>query len=475
MLCACGTSKTLKLYSETPHDSGGKGAVRYKIALEIKGEKNKEALLVMHYGTKKYSIDTAKIDQWGKAVFTGNKPLTPGMYLIASDGNTMFDFLISDTINQTFSVSTTKNKYAETLSFKNSPENEAFADYTRFMLERQKKEKELNDKIKKEGKEKNYNSDTEAQIEALAEQTSLKIREIEVKYPGSLLSAMANAMNPVQPKMSEMSKIPDNDKQRYLYEFLKTHYWDNISLTDFRMQYTPILIPAVDNYFNSVLPQIPDSIMRGVDVVLNKAANDTLMTRMLAGHIFENYIESKIMGMESVVVYIIDNYYLNGKVKINDAKFIGDITDYAYKNRETLVGKKAKNLKMETINGTYESLYDIDSPYTLVYIYEPTCGYCQQETPKVYKVFQNYKNKGLVGFCVYSQSNREEWISYVSKNKLTDWINVWDPANKNNFRIAYSVYSVPQVYLLDKDKKIIGRRLDSNSLSQMLAHLIKDK
>ncbi|MDR1896286.1 MAG: DUF5106 domain-containing protein [Prevotellaceae bacterium] len=448
-------------YRDDPPDADAKTAGGYKIELEIKGEKEKDALLVLHYGTSKYSIDTARINKSGKAVFTGNKPLNPGMYLIALDGGQVLDFLISDTINQNFSIFTTKNKYAETLSFKNSPENEAFADYTRFMLEKQKKESAKTTATPEE---------LDAQMEALDEQTNAKVQEIKTKYPGSLLYSVASAMNYVHPKKSE---IPDSAAQRYLFEFIRKHYWDNITLTDSRMQYTPILIPAIDNYFKSMLPQIPDSIIVGVDEFLSKAASDTVAMRFLTGHLFNNYYKSKIMGMESVVVHLIDNYYLNGKVKIPDEKFIKDITEYADKNRETLLGKKARNLKMETINGTYESLYDIDAPYILVYFYESSCGHCQQETPKVYKVFQNYKDKGLVGFCVYSQTNKEEWISYISKNQLTDWINVWDPANANDFRVAYSVYSVPQVYLLDKDKKIIGRRLDSISLAQMLGHLMK--
>jgi peroxiredoxin len=138
-----------------------------------------------------------------------------------------------------------------------------------------------------------------------------------------------------------------------------------------------------------------------------------------------------------------------------------------------LIGKQGKNLKMETVSGGAESLYDIDSPYTIVYFYEAACGHCQQETPKVYQVFQEFKDRGLAGVCVYTLSNKTEWLEYVSKNSLTDWINVWDPLNENDFRQAYSVYTVPQLYLLDKNKKIIGRRLDSVALSQMLNHLIK--
>jgi hypothetical protein len=59
----------------------------------------------------------------------------------------------------------------------------------------------------------------------------------------------------------------------------------------------------------------------------------------------------------------------------------------------------------------------------------------------------------------------------LAKNKFTDWINVWDPNDENDFRRAYKVYAVPQIYLLDKDKKIIAYDLDSISLARLLYDL----
>jgi peroxiredoxin len=442
----------------------------YTINFNIKGEKNKDALLVIHYGTSKYPIDTATIDKKGKAVFTGSKPLAPGMYLIAIDGGQILDFLISDTVNQKFSISVTKGKYFETLSFKNSPENEAFADYSRFLIDKQKKEAELS----KKAQDKKVSETADMEIKSLTQQADAKVREIEANFPGSLLESVAASMNPLQPDKSEIPESSDS-APRYLFEFYKKHYWDKITLTDKRLLNTPILIPAIDNYFKNMVLSIPDSIINAVDFVLSKAAGDTTMMRILTGHLFNQYMSSKIMGMENVVVHIIDNYYLSNKIHVRDEKFIEKISRYANERRATLIGKKAQNLKMETVNGDAESLYDIDAPYILVYFYESSCGHCQEETPKIYKVFQSFKDKGLAGFCVYTQKNKDEWIEYISKNQLTDWINVWDPRSENDFMTAYSVYSVPQVYVLDRDRKIVGRGLESLSLAQLLHHLFKNR
>ena len=440
----------------------------YHIQFEMKGEKNKDILMAIHYGSGKYSIDTATLDRRGKAEFTGSKPLATGMYLFACEGSQLFDFLISDTVNQNFTVSTTKGKYLESLSFDGSPENQAFADFTRFMADIQKIQQKHDPKNADSLQLQQYREEEEM----LEKKTEAKVKEISEQYPKSLLSSIANAMMYPKPKMSELP-ADKTEQQRYIYEFMKTHYWDKLTLTDHRMQNTPILIPAIDNYFSTIIPQIPDSIIHAIDNMLDRAKTDTAMTKFLVGHIFNKYLKMKsIMGMENVIIHMIDNYYLNGKVKTDDEKFMTSITEFADKNRVSLIGKQAKNLKMESLTGSPEALYDIDSPYTLVYIFEPSCGHCKVETPKIYKVFQEYKDKGLAGFCVYNLHNKEEWVEYISANNYTDWINVWDPRNETDFRTAYSVYSVPQVYVLDKDKKIIGRGLESVSLAKLLSHLL---
>jgi peroxiredoxin/5-hydroxyisourate hydrolase-like protein (transthyretin family) len=471
IISACSSSRRISV----PFATLGEKA-SYNIKITIEGQKNRDILLGKYTGTSIDSVDIAVTDENGKAVFAGNNSLTPGMYAVMFKKKTAFDFLISDTVNQKFSISANKDKYLETLSFDGSPENEAFADYSRLIAVGQKNGSELTGNTRNE----NLLSSANAEIESPTKQIADKEAEIKDKFPGSLLESVASAMNPAHPKQNEIPETSGLAGQRYLYEYYKQHYWDKLTLTDKRMQNTPILVPAIDNYFENMVLPISDSIIYAVDFVLAKAENDTVMLKFLTKHIFDKYLNiindsgnSTITGIENIVVHIIDKYYKSGKVKTNDEKFLKEIIEYADRNRETLTGKQAVNLKMETVNGGAEALYDIDSPYILLCFFDASCSHCRYEIPAIYKIFQRFKNKGLAGFCVYTRNDKKEWMEFVSKYKLTEWINAWDPENINNFRIAYSVYSVPQIYVLDKDKKIAGRGLESASLEQLLNHLIK--
>jgi thiol-disulfide isomerase/thioredoxin/predicted CopG family antitoxin len=449
----------------------------YKISINLSGLRDSTVYLALHYGNEKFVRDTVFLDKKGRAVFAKSEPLSGGMYLLACGGEHLLDFLISDDTQQTFSLSATKGAYTNTLHFKNSPENEAFANFTRLMMRQQRKDMELTEMARKNRKDVEVQKYVERERQAYRDTLEQEIANIKRDLPNSLLYSIVKAMDvPVAEKID----IPESVRNRdsilywYYYNFEVNHYWDNFVLTDKRMQHTPILIPAIDRYFLKILKPIPDSIIPPLDRFLAKAAANPEMNKFLTGHVFNLFMQSEIMGMENVAIHLIDNYYLEGKVQNTDEKFMHEISDYANKFRHTLIGKQAANLKMETINGQYETLYDIDAPYILLYFFDSNCGHCKEETPKIYEVYEKYRNKGLAAYCVYSQNKKNEWIAYVAKHNM-QWTNVWDPDNVNDFRRKYSIYSVPQVYILDRDKKIIGRRLGPESLEKMLGNLFKNK
>jgi thiol-disulfide isomerase/thioredoxin len=122
--------------------------------------------------------------------------------------------------------------------------------------------------------------------------------------------------------------------------------------------------------------------------------------------------------------------------------------------------------------------------------WDPDCGHCKKEIPKLLKLYHDFKDMGVdIEFFAYGTNlENEDWIKFIAENKL-DWTNLSDfpAANENpraylyekkvtdlkslNFRKTYDIFSTPQVYLLDSEKKIIGKRLDALTLGKMVEHL----
>jgi thiol-disulfide isomerase/thioredoxin len=453
----------------------------YNIDVTIEGAKDDTLYMAIYSGDSKYAVDTVITDSKGHAIFQKNKPLNGGMYIVIMNGFQLFDFLISDDKNQQFSIYTNAPNYYENLKFTGSPENTALLDFQKTLMGQQKKVSRLIEQSKADSSFQQIAQDSLSLIE---KEVQSYIKENREKYEGTLLASILKAAFPASPAPPD---IPETNPKRdslvwaYYYQYNKKHFFDNIDFSDARMIYTPILKPRIEEYFSKQLLQIPDSIIPQVDYVLHLAeANHDVYSSVLS-QLFNKYVEAEIMGMEKVAIHIGENYVLTGKADWLDSKAVEKIKDFVEHNQYSLIGMKAKDLKLQSITGQFESIYDIKVPYLVLVFYETNCGHCKKEVPELYKVYQKYRNKGVQVFAVYSQYKYNEWIKYVTENKY-DWINVWDGYEKEDdvsigskFRDYYNVYTTPQVYLLDKDKKIIGRRLNSEVLSQILEHELNVK
>ncbi len=73
--------------------------------------------------------------------------------------------------------------------------------------------------------------------------------------------------------------------------------------------------------------------------------------------------------------------------------------------------------------------------------------------------------------AVYTQQDKEEWENYINETGY-DWINAWDPDQQTYFRYYYDVYTTPTLYVLDRNKTIVAKRIDMESLEQMMDQLL---
>ena len=84
------------------------------------------------------------------------------------------------------------------------------------------------------------------------------------------------------------------------------------------------------------------------------------------------------------------------------------------------------------------------------------------------QLWDKFKDYGLKVFAVHTQNEKDKWEKFVTDHELFDFINCWDPHNQTNYRIYYHIESTPVLYLLDKDKRIIAKKLDVDQLEDLL-------
>ena len=128
--------------------------------------------------------------------------------------------------------------------------------------------------------------------------------------------------------------------------------------------------------------------------------------------------------------------------------------------------------------GGNKALYDVKAKYTLVWFWEQSCSHCRKATPQLVEVYGRLKHLGFKIYAVSIHSmtydwektikENKKWLEFVNDHNMHDFNNVYDPYHSTNFRELYDINSSPVPYLLDKDKKIIAKRISTDQIVSVL-------
>lgn len=441
----------------------------YDIEVKINDLSNQEVYLGYYYDGKTYVKDTIRLDANGQGSFKGDSLLEQGIYLVVLPTKSYFEILVGN--DQEFSVETKSDNVIDNLEIKGSDENIAFKDFQQFMIKKGSESSKLQKRLRSLPESSDSIAIIKDQLDASSKEVKEYWNQLIEEHQGSLLSVIIKAMkNPEIPEIEVPDDVENKDSMRWFhsYNYNRQHYFDNIDFSDQRLLFTPFFHNKLETYFTKILIQDPDTINHYIDVVASKAEENEDMFEYVIRFFFNTFQSSDIMGMDKVIVHLADNYYLTNKVDWMAEENVQKLKEHVAKLRFNLIGNIAQDLKMETLHQEYARLHEIDAEYTLVYFWEPHCGHCKKVTPKIHKLYQKYDRKEFEVFAVYTQTDKEEWSEYIIEHGYEDWINVWDQYNLTNFRFFYNIYSTPTVYLLDKDKKIIAKRIGYDTLENIL-------
>jgi hypothetical protein len=431
----------------------------YNISVTVSGLRDSTLYLAYHFGDKQYLRDSVILDAKGSGVFNDTESLPQGIYMVVLPGRNYFEILISG--DQQFGVTCSFKDFYNTLEFNGSEENSYFIKYQRKWVAMQQESASIARRIQAN----KQNSDSLkllTEIQRTQEQTKIDyLHKVIDENKGNLLSMLVKSMLPVNVPEVDVpagTHNPDSVKWVRKYNYNKDHFFDNLDLTDERLLRTPILHARLNAFFTNVVLQSPDSINRQVDKVLKKCEPNRKVYQYVSMYLFNHYLESEIMGHDAVLVKIADDVYLSGKADWVTQDFKDKLKKDVELLRYNLIGMKAQDLVMDSYRGMFVSLYDIEKDFTILYFWEPNCGHCKEATPKLKEYYDKEKDYSVEVFAVCTIADRTEWAKYIVENELT-WINGWDPDRATHYDYYYNVQSTPIVYILDRNKKIIAKKL----------------
>jgi thiol-disulfide isomerase/thioredoxin len=210
------------------------------------------------------------------------------------------------------------------------------------------------------------------------------------------------------------------------------------------------------------------------------------MYKFLLNWLTDEYIYPKYMGQDAVFVHLFNKYHSKGVSNWLNEKQMKTISDRAYMLMSNLIGEQAANLQMVDSSGAENPLYNIKANYIVVVFWDPSCGHCQHEVPRLDSIYNaKWKSEGVKMYGVLTEpKDFDLWKKFIREKNLGNWINVYETeaqrkmveqAKQPSYKQLFDVTQTPTLYLLDKDKKIIAKKLTMEQLDDLLDVKIKNQ
>jgi len=449
------------VFAQTPF--GG-----YEIKVTFKPFKNQYIYLGHYFGKSYPIIDSVMLNDKGEAVFKGPLKLRGGIYLIGyPDKAGFFEILIDN--QQKFSIIADTATISKGVTFINSPDNSLFTTYQQHMSASGKEILNAQEQFKKAATAKDSAHWKEELIRLDKEVMNYR-EEIIKKNPSGFLSTLLITMR--EPQLTGRLKDPANKTDSLdSYNFYKKHYWDGVNFWDGRLAYTTLFEEKLDKYFAQLVVPQQDSIINEMDWMLGKASINEEMTRFLLIKFVNRYLNQKYMWEDAIFVHLFEKYFAQKNYSWLNDKGRKTITDRAYSLMANIMGTPAADIELPDSAGKTTSLYELNADYTIVAFWDPTCSHCKEVLPKLDSFYRaKWKAAGLKIFTVAKETDgtKKDWMDFINQQHLQDWTNVYYSKTDDKARInagipgysqLYDVLTFPTLYLLDKEKRIVAKKL----------------
>lgn len=427
-----------------------------------------QATLLGHFAEQRFRADSVQIGANGAIRFKRDEPFQPGFYYVVVPNQAVVQLLIDQ--DQSMQLQANAADVIGTMQIKGNQENQVFYQNLKFEESQKPAFAEISQKMQglQQGSPE-YQALKEQQDKLIAERRD-HLKKLFTTYPNTLFTAFKRAgQNPVlkEPKLAN----GEIDTQTQV-EIFRQEFWDGVDFSDKRLLYTPVIFNKLKRYITELTAQNPVAIGKSTDELMAKVSGDDPAKKeyfkFFANWITLNYEPTKttLMDAEGVYVHMVQNYFTKERAFWTDSMTVYGLQQRASEMAASLVGQPAPNVISYDPNGQETALLDLKAEYLVVYMYNPTCEHCMEETPKLVQLYPTLKQQNGDVYGIALDTDHDEWTGYIRKTGMT-WTNVFDPSNRSIYK-KYYVDVTPEIYVINPDRKIIAKNIKVNQIMEVI-------
>ena len=133
----------------------------------------------------------------------------------------------------------------------------------------------------------------------------------------------------------------------------------------------------------------------------------------------------------------------------------------------------APNFTLPTPEGKEIALYEVKGKLKIIDFWASWCGPCRMENPNMVKLYNDFKEKGLVVVSVSLDEKKDKWEEAIKKDGLT-WLHLSDLKGwQGDVVKMYNIDAVPTILVLDENNRIIAKNLRGEKLRALVSERLE--
>lgn len=250
-----------------------------------------------------------------------------------------------------------------------------------------------------------------------------------------------------------------------------SHFWDGIEAFDGPTDENPILASQIDFYFDKMVAPLPDSITPEIDRLVERTSFNTDLRDFILWHLLEKYRHPEYMSQDQVFVYLYDQYFSQLEIKDLNAANLALIRDKAEAFRRLALFKLAPNFAIcDSVD-----LHSVESEYTVLFFFDHDCDVCHKEMQELDSVVLVHPEVTVLAIDMNPDSPSESSGGFAIRPKgdgdlksPIQYRRITNPSELIALSDAYDIETTPLIYVLDKDKRIIAKKIRAKQIPLIL-------